>query len=444
MTPAIVGMTASRRVTVAAPALFRRGAPGGILFTMRRTSLPAAGRLASHAASRLIATLLVVIAAGCGAQGAAVPDATGGTARQDARHATASDTSFAGLVARLSEPGGYFDTDNLVSNEASYLHAIGALRALGVRGGAFVGVGPDQNFSYIAAVRPRIAFMVDLRRDNLLEHLLLKAIFERAESRADYLALLFGRPAPRPASEWRDRPLQEIVEYLDATPALPDTAADTRAQVLKVVRTFGVPLSQADLSTIDRFHASFIAAGLDLRFTSLNRPSRSYYPTYRQLLLERDLDGNQASFLVTEEAFRFVQQMQRHDRVIPVVGDLAGEHALREIGRLLRERGERLSAFYASNVEYYLMRDGSFERFVANLAALPRTPSSAIIRSCFGWTCGPAHPETVPSYYSTQLVQTIGSLVDEQARGGYRTYADVVSKHVVSGRSTSGSAVAPE
>ena len=78
-----------------------------------------------------------------------------------------ADTTFAALVERLSESGGYFDTDNLISNESSYLHVMGALREIGVRGGAYIGVGPDQNFSYIARIRPSIAFIIDIRRDNL-------------------------------------------------------------------------------------------------------------------------------------------------------------------------------------------------------------------------------------------------------------------------------------
>ena len=55
--------------------------------------------------------------------------------------------TFAARVAQLSEPGGYFDTDNLISNERSYLHVVPALRAAGLAGGAYIGVGPDQNFS---------------------------------------------------------------------------------------------------------------------------------------------------------------------------------------------------------------------------------------------------------------------------------------------------------
>src|SRR3954468_3361212 len=98
---------------------------------------------------------------------------------------SAPDTSFARLVARLSEPGGFFDSDNLISNETSYLHVLQAMQRLGVRGGAYLGVGPDQNFSYIAAVRPSIAIMVDIRRDNLLEHLLFKALFEMSRTRVE-------------------------------------------------------------------------------------------------------------------------------------------------------------------------------------------------------------------------------------------------------------------
>src|SRR5215207_1120444 len=107
-----------------------------------------------------------------------------------------SDSAFAALAGRISETGGYFDSDNLISNESSYLHVLGAMRRIGVAGGAYVGVGPDQNFSYIAQVRPRIAFIIDIRRDNLLEHLLFKSIFAMSRNRLEYLSLLFGKTAP--------------------------------------------------------------------------------------------------------------------------------------------------------------------------------------------------------------------------------------------------------
>ena len=58
----------------------------------------------------------------------------------------AAPASFAARVAALSEPSGYFDTDNLISNERSYLHAVPELEKLSGRAGGsgvYLGVGPD-------------------------------------------------------------------------------------------------------------------------------------------------------------------------------------------------------------------------------------------------------------------------------------------------------------
>lgn len=126
-----------------------------------------------------------------------------------------SDSAFAALIERLSEPGGYFDTDNLISNETSYLHVLGALENRGLDGGAYVGVGPDQNFSYIATLRPSIAFVIDVRRDNMLQHFMFKALFEHARNRIEYLATLVGRPVPDDVDQWGDRAVTDLVAYID-------------------------------------------------------------------------------------------------------------------------------------------------------------------------------------------------------------------------------------
>jgi hypothetical protein len=336
--------------------------------------------------------------------------------------ATRTDSSFAGLVAELSEPGGYFDTDNLISNEASYLHVIGKLREMGVRGGAYIGVGPDQNFSYIAHLQPRVAFIVDLRRDNLLQQLFFKALFELSASRIEYLCLLFGRPAPASLAAWQGRELKDLLAYVDSTPAREEIFARATPLVSARLRGFGVPLSARDLATITRIRRSFFDGGLDLRFTTFNRPPRPGYPSYRQLLLERDRSGTLASYLAREEDYRFVRELQRSDLLIPVVGDLAGDHALRAIGDMVARRGERVSAFYTSNVEFYLMRQGRLHAFAENARHLPRDERSVIIRSVFNY----AHPASVPGYLSTQLLQQLEGFLDAEQRGEYRSYAELV------------------
>ena len=184
-----------------------------------------------------------------------------------------------------------------------------------------------------------------------------------------------------------------------------------------------MPLSAKDLATIDRFHAVFADAGLSLQFQSFGRPPRSYYPTYRELILETDRNGRKLSYLASEDDFQFVRSLEGRDAVVPVVGDLSGPHALAAIAQLMAQKNERLSAFYVSNVEMYLFRDGGFARYVENLGRLPRSDHSVIIRSVFG---GYALPDSTPGSYSTSLIQNANELVSNYAAGRYRTYSDVV------------------
>ena len=348
---------------------------------------------------------------------------------------TPADSAFARLVQRLSEPGGYFDSDNLISNETSYLHVLDGMRRLKVQGGAYIGVGPDQNFSYIAMIRPDIAFMIDIRRDNLLEHLLFKSVFAMSRNRVEYLCFLFGKPVPRDVDHWGSKSIQDLVEYIDATPTDGDLADSVQSAISQRVRRLGIPLSTLDLETIARIRDAFVRDSLDLRYSSIGRAPRPYHPTYRQLLLEKDRSGRQANFLASEEAFQYVKGLEGRDLVVPVVGNAAGEHALAAIAQLVAERGEKVSALYISNVEQYLIRDGGFPQFAENVKLLPRDRRSVMVRSFFGYGYGfgtaGAHPLNVAGHYSTQILQTLDAFVATYDSGAVRSYYDLISKNYV-------------
>ena len=330
--------------------------------------------------------------------------------------------TFAGRIASLSEPGGYFDTDNLISNERSYLDVGPALERGQVMGGAYIGVGPDTNFSYIAQIRPAIAFIIDIRRDNLLLHLLFKSLFALSGTRLEYLTMLLGRPMSDPAP-WASASIERLVAEVDRAPIDPAALNRLRARVDAQIRKTGVPLTARDFETIDRFHRRFVEAGLDLRFHSAGRPPQLHYPTYRDLLLETGADGRQRNFLASDDAFRFVRTLQARDLVIPVVGDLSGPSALRAIASVLRKRGEKLSAVYVSNVEFYLFGAGTFPRFVENLASVPRSDRSLLIRSIFNRY---ASRNFRPGSASISVVQSVDALVDGFAAGRFRRYGELV------------------
>jgi hypothetical protein len=300
-----------------------------------------------------------------------------------------------------------------------------ALRDARLAGGAYIGVGPDQNFTYIAQVRPSIAFVIDLRRDNLLLHLLFKALFELSSTRVEYMSLLFGRSAPASLDGWRQADMDRLAAYIDDAPTTADAVATIRARVDAAIGKFGVPLSPGDLQTIDRFHRTFIDAGLPLKFETKGRRPQPYYPTYRDLLFETDRQGHLRNFLAVEDDYQFVRSLQQQDLIIPVVGDLSGPSAIAAIGRLMTERGDHLSAFYASNVEFYLFGDDKFARFMENLSRLPRTDRSLIIRAIFAGGLGFV-PQAAPGYASASVTQRVDDLVRGYAAGRYKTYRELI------------------
>ncbi len=336
----------------------------------------------------------------------------------------AASTSFAEKVRELSEAGGFFDTDNLISNERSYLHVMDALAREGVEGGAYIGVGPDQNFSYVAQIQPVVAYMIDIRRDNMVLHLMFKAMFELAPTRLEFLSLLVGRATPAVDDGWSSWSIDDLVAYFDTASGV------RRASIDSAVLTFGVPLSGDDRKNLDRFHRTFIREGLALRFNSYGRSPQSYYPTYRDLLLEQSVSGERLNYLSTSDRYSVVRDLQLADAIIPVVGDLAGARALRAIGRDIDDRGLHVSAFYTSNVEFYLFGSGTFSAFSTNVRTLPIDQRSVFIRSLFRNPYRGRHPMTVPGYASTQLLWPIADFARAEQAGEIRSYWDLVYRYL--------------
>ncbi len=338
-------------------------------------------------------------------------------------------TDFAQLVTRLSERAGYFGSDNLVSNELSYQHVLGKLSKMNVSGGVYLGVGPDQSYTYIAQIKPRLAIMIDIRRDAMLQHLLFKSLFMMSRNRIDYLSLLFARPLPKDFKKWTDRPIRDLVDYFDRTPLDQKIADKTKDEIHKRLGSFGLQLSPRDLETIDEIYQAFYTDCLEVRYTIRDRPTGRFFPAYRDLLLEKDLDGRYRNYLANEADFQVIKGMHDRNQIIPATGDLSGVKALKSIGEFLDEIGEKVSAFYVSNVEFYLWRQDSMARFVENLKALPIDERSVIIRSYFNYAYYTSvHPQTIDNYFSVQLLQTIESLIKDYEQGGYGSYYELTTR----------------
>src|SRR5262249_35258408 len=161
-----------------------------------------------------------------------------------------SDIEFWNLIIEFSEPGGYFRSDNFVSNESAFQRVIPALKKRIEPGGVYLGVGPDQNFTYVAAFGPKLAFIVDIRRQNMLLHLMYKALFELSSNRTEFLSKLFSRPISSQLSQTVtvDR-LFEIIGNVSPNTDLAKENLDAILQQLREQHHFD--LSESDLRTIE-------------------------------------------------------------------------------------------------------------------------------------------------------------------------------------------------
>ena len=311
------------------------------------------------AGTLFLASLALQVACGAGRQRSTLPERL-------------TDEAYWTLSTELSErPGEFTHSENLVSNEALFAYNIRRLRP---RGGVYIGVGPEQNFSYIAALRPAMAFIVDIRRENRNLHLMYKALFEASADRAEFVSRLFARE--RPSALVADIPVQDLFAAYQAVPS----AVQLFEQNLRLVRStlidgHGFPLVESDLESIERALHAFYSDGPGIHYGRSLRPDAAG-PSYRALMTATDGSGVSRSYLASEEAFRFVRDLQRRNLIVPIVGDFSGPRAIRRSAEYIRQHGASLEAFYGSNVEVYLNR-AKVTAFCENLAVLPyrwRTP----------------------------------------------------------------------
>lgn len=337
-----------------------------------------------------------------------------------------SDSEFWRLIGDLSEPGGYFRSDNFVSNETTFQYVIPELTRRTKPGGVYLGVGPDQNFTYIAALQPKLAFVTDIRRNNMLLHLMYKALFELSENRAEFLSKLFSRPMPK--SLTKSFTTEQLFEAFTAEKADQAMAKKNLEAVLdRLGRHHKFSLSLEDVRNIEYVHDAFGSQGPQIRYSYPNQYTPRRFPTYSELMLEADEEGVSHSYMASEENFQLLKKLQLENRIVPIVGDFAGEKALRSVGRFLKEHGATVTAFYTSNVEYYLFQTGDWRKFLANVAGMPMDDHSFFIRAYFN-TYGYRSSNQASNPQPMTLLDSMPGLVAEFETGRIRNYTDVVKR----------------
>jgi len=335
-----------------------------------------------------------------------------------------SDAAFWRMVAEFSEEGGFFRFEYM-SNEQQFQYIIPRLKEKRTPGGVYLGVGPEQNFTYIAAVQPKMAFIFDIRRQNMIEHLMYKAIFELSSDRVDFLSRLFSRKAP--AGLTGKNPVRLLFQaFRSADPDADLYRRNLQAIKDQLIKVHKFQLSGEDLMSIDYVYRAFFDAG-----NAFSYGGGSYGGfggvSYAELMTATDQAGQPRSYLATEENFQTVRELQKRNLIIPVVGNFAGVKALRRVGQYIRDHGAIVTAFYTSNVEQYLFQeDNEWRKFLANVSTFPLDGSSAFIRSSH-FAYGDAQPsQQFNRSRFIQLLSPMAEVTKAFKAGKITSYEDVI------------------
>ncbi len=303
-----------------------------------------------------------------------------------------SDAEFWTMVQNMSEPGGAFHSDNFTSNEPNFAQVAATLATSGPHGGAYLGVGPEQNFHYIAAIRPAVAVIFDIRRQAVVQHLLYKALFELSADRADFIARLFS--LPRPEGVNRTTSIDVLWQRFGDAPAndRSQLAANMAAVEAQLTTTHGFALSHEDLKSLEYVYDAFFRLGPAITYAGDKAGLTTGNTNFIKLTSAKDAAGVPRSFLGTDEIYQFVKALEERNLVVPIQADFAGPKSLRAVGEYLRTQHLRVSAFYISNVEQYLFHpqigaapggmeiNGGWNAFYDNLATLPADDAAVVLR----------------------------------------------------------------
>ena len=309
-----------------------------------------------------------------------------------------------------------------MSNEQAFQEVVPRLKKRSSHGGAYLGVGPDQNFTYIVALRPQVAFIVDIRRQNLMQHLLYKALFELSHDRAEFLSRLFSRPRPPDLrGNLGAGPL--IAAYAAVAPGETLYRQNLTAIVRRLTRDHHFTLTSEDLISLNYVYRAFFSEGPDIQYFVARVPNLRF-PTYGELVQATDADGEPQGYLATEQNFRMLKDFEQRNLLVPIVGDFAGDKALPAVATYLKDHGLGVAAFYVSNVEVYLFNQPpAWQRFYSHVGALPTDESSVLIRS-FNL---PAANQATRIRLATVL-DSLEDLTRAVDGGSIKTYGDVIAR----------------
>ncbi|RLT14098.1 MAG: hypothetical protein DWI24_03455 [Planctomycetota bacterium] len=326
-----------------------------------------------------------------------------------------SSNTFGARIQALDGPAtGPASADNLMTNEDSIASVVDQIAKEVPPRQVYLGVGPDQNYTLMAHARPENCYVIDFRKKNQLLHLFHKALVEISTSRIQYLENFWAREI---SEEIRKKgQTMDFIESFKNQSVDPQKLDLIKQQVKSVCSGWNL-LNKSELDEISTLQSRLAGQGPDARFLALKM-----YPTIGSLITMKSRAGQPAHWLAQENYYSVLRTMQLENRILPINGDWSDEKGFARIVKRIEQDRQKVGLIYLSDVEFFLIRQGLFGKYVKNLMKLPLHADARIIRTS---TKEIGHPERAIGLSSTTIVRPLRKFLEQASHGMIKRWEDL-------------------
>jgi len=199
------------------------------------------------------------------------------------------------------------------------------------KGGAYIGIGSDPNYTMMAASGCQLAFLLDIDYRVVDLHRIYEILVQRAET-------------PR-----------KLIDFF---------APEAEASTIAVLEEALAGLDEVEIRRIVRGY----------------KVGRETVRLHLERVVARHRDGKPTSWLSNPKMYASIRALFQQGRVRIMSGDLTGAASLKSVADAARALEVHVLVLYVSNAEEYFKYT---RQFAANIAALPITTDSVLLRTIY-------------------------------------------------------------
>ena len=253
-------------------------------------------------------------------------------------------------------------------------------------GGAYVGVGTDQNYLLAAWAKSSVLMLMDFDQEIPTIHEIYAYFFSISGTPQTFL------------DRWSRRYADDSAEKLSTHfTAIAEQLARKEAAAKNLSEERSVKYINRRVKRYVRHRVKIYKRTRGLLWRRLSKTKSKY----QKLKI--------ATFLDQQEQYEHIRDLWASGRVIAIRGDLTANQTMIDIARALRNIGETLSVLYLSNAEQYFLLTPEYRRNIINL---PWSTKSYALRT-MAWGSLGFYDEKEEYHYNIQTGENFVTWMQE-------------------------------